>query len=460
MSKVTVRLVFACLIPVLMFTKSRADTSTADPTLGQPADRQTALQLSLKQAVDLALAPEGNAQVQLANELVRQTRDRLAQSRAPLLPNFESSVLQQNLTRNLAAFGIRIATPIPGFRFPEIVGPFDVFDARLTVSQSIFDFSSIRRFQAARIGVRVAETEVENVQDGVAAQVARLYVSALRAEARVGAVQANVALAETLLKLASDQKNAGTGTAIEVTRAQVQLLNERQRLLIVESERRQSHLQLAKGIGLDLDVQIQLTDKLTYDRVETLASEATTIALQSRADLKAQGQREENARLAYSAIKMERVPSIVGFADYGTIGSSLDHASPTRTYGVSLRVPLYDGGRRDARRAESLSQLAQERIKTKDLQRQIKLEILLALDNLRSAEEQVKVAEEGLQLSQQELAQARRRYQAGMTSSVEVADAQTRLERATDNRIAALFSYNLARISLGEAMGVIRRIIR
>ena len=123
-------------------------------------------------------------------------------------------------------------------------------------------------------------------------------------------------------------------------------------------------------------------------------------------------------------------------------------------------MPIFDGGRRDARRAEAASQYRQERIRTNDLNEQIELDVRLALDSLRSAEEQVKVAQEGLALSENELAQARRRYEAGVANSVEVTDAQTRLERARDNQIDALFNYNLARIDLGQAMGTIRRMIQ
>ena len=157
---------------------------------------------------------------------------------------------------------------------------------------------------------------------------------------------------------------------------------------------------------------------------------------------------------------MERLPSLVGFADYGAIGPGLDNALPTRTYGFGLRVPVFDGGRRDARRSEAQSQYRQERVRTRDMQEQIELDIRLALDGLRSAEEQVKVAEEGLSLADNELNQARRRYDAGVTPGLEVTDAQTRLERARDNRIAALFNYNLARIELGNATGAIRRMIQ
>ena len=84
----------------------------------------------------------------------------------------------------------------------------------------------------------------------------------------------------------------------------------------------------------------------------------------------------------------------------------------------------------------------------------------LALDALRSSELQVKVAQEGLELAGNELAQARRRYDAGVAGSLEVTDAQTRLERARDNQTAALFQYNAARVDLAQAMGNVRSVIQ
>ena len=427
----------------------------------QPAESRPVLRLSLKQAVEIALAPEGNTRVQLAQELIRQAQTRSAQARAALLPSIESSMAQQNQTRNLAAFGIQISLPLPGFQFPERVGPFSTFDLRATASQSIFDLGSIRRFQASRAGLQAAQAESDSARDQVAGQVAKLYLAVLVTEAKLDAARANLELAEALVKLAINQKSAGTGTGIDVTRAKVQAANQRQRVLVATNERRQAHLQLLKAMGLKLDSEVQLTDSLAYAPLDSVTlEEAKGIALKSRADLKAQHSREENARLGYSATRLERVPSLVAFGDYGTIGTGIDHALPTRTYGVSLRIPLFDGGRRDARRSESLSQLRQEGVKTNDLRAQIELEIRLALDALRSAEEQVKVAEEGLQLAQDEVAQAQRRYQAGVTSSLEVTDAQTRLERARENRIAALFGYNAARIDLGQAMGAVRRMIQ
>jgi outer membrane protein len=429
--------------------------------LAVAASAQTPLKLSLKQAVDLALAPDGNTRVQLAGEAVHQAQSRSAESRASLLPNLDSYVSDANQTRNLAAMGVKFNIPIPGFTFPTIVGPFSTFDARVTATQTVFDFSSIRRFQAARGGIRAALADNDSARDQVSAQVASLYVAALAAQAHVEAAQANVDLAAATDKLAQNRKAAGTGIAIDVTRAEVELANARQRLLVAENDLRAARLQLLRGIGLKLDTPIDLDDKLGYPPVAELPlKDAVEKALAARPDWKAQQARERNARLSYSSVKYERLPSVGAFADYGTIGTGIDAASPTRTYGVQLRVPIFDGGRRDARRAESSSQLRQEQIRTGDLRQQLELEIRLALDSLHSAEDQVKVATEGLEQSEREVAQAQRRYEAGVANSLEPVDAETRLARARDNRISALLVYNVARINLGQAMGVIRQFIQ
>jgi len=426
------------------------------------ASQRGPLQLSLKRAVEIATSPEGSTQVQLSAEALKQARARSGQARAALLPDLEASFSDQNQTRNLAALGITsVHLPIPGFQFPTLVGPFTTMDARATVSESVFDFSSIRRFQASRVAVSAARSDVDSTQEQVAAQVARAYLAAIRSDTDVQTAKANVTLSQAVLTQTENQKKAGTGTGIEVTRAKVQLANDEQRLLVAGNERRRAYLQLLRAMGLRLDTEVELTDGLRYVPVDAVTLEqAKAQAVKERPDYRAQMERESNARLQASATKMERLPSLAAFGDYGSIGTGLNNALPTRTYGFSLRVPVFDGGRRDAHRAEVASQYRAEKVRTNDLKEQVELEVRLALDGLHSADDQVKVAQEGLQLAENELAQARRRYEGGVANSLEVTDAQTRLERARDNQTAALYNYNAARIDLAEALGEVRRTIQ
>src|ERR1035437_5020881 len=152
------------------------------------------VELSLKRAMQLAVSPEGNTRVQLSAEALKQAESRSAQARASLLPDLSAAFTDQNRTSNLGAMGIQISVPIPGFHFPLFVGPFTTMDARISDTQSVFDFSSIRRFQASKVGVSAAKADVNGSAEQVAAQVARAYLAAVRADADVEAAKSNLTL--------------------------------------------------------------------------------------------------------------------------------------------------------------------------------------------------------------------------------------------------------------------------
>jgi outer membrane protein TolC len=457
-----------------------------DGLAAEPEPQRGPLRLNLKRAVEIALSPEGNTYIQLADENIRQAKSRSAEARAAFLPDIETQASQTTAMKSLAALGLDLATdqtllgaendltgtlaPIEKGLLntiikdiPRVVGPFDSVDVRARATQSVFNFSNIRRYQASKAALRATRQDYGNTEESVSAAVAKAYLAALRSDADVEAYQANVALANAVLQQAQHQKDAGTGTGIDVTRAKVQLSNEKQHLLAAQNERSKSYLQLLRAMGMNLATEVELSDKLSYEPVEPITFEqAREQAMNRRPDIKAQMERESASSLNANAVKYERLPDLVAYADYGTTGTngSIVSLLPTRDYGFALRVPIFDGGRRDARRAETASQFRQERARSNDLHEQVELEIRTALDSLHSAEAQFKVAEEGLTLSDSELTQARRRYEAGFASNLEVTDAQTRLERARDNRINALFSYNVARIDLGRAMGNVRSMIQ
>ncbi|MBV9743006.1 MAG: TolC family protein, partial [Acidobacteriia bacterium] len=231
------------------------------------------LQLSMSRAVEIATSPEGNTNIQLAGESLKQAEARSAEARAALLPDLEGSLRYESETSYLGAYGIKVNVPIPGFVFPTFVGPFNVLDARVSGNQSVFDFSSIRRFEASRTGVSAAKSELDATGEQTAAQVARAYLAAIKADADLETAEANLALSEATLKQAQTQKEAGTGTGIEITRARVQLSNDQQQLLVAQNTRRRTHLELLRAMNSRLEVELSLTDKLSYKPVDAVTLE-------------------------------------------------------------------------------------------------------------------------------------------------------------------------------------------
>src|ERR1043165_10037463 len=172
-------------------------------------------QLSLTDAINLAL--QNNLSTLSAQEQRRAATGFTQQARSALLPNISAVTYQANLTENLAALGFQPGT-IPGFT-NSFIGPFNNFDARARLVQNVFDLSSIRNYQSTRQGVRIAEFRQQLAREQVSEATALTYLETLRSERNVAAAQANVTLAEALLKLAQDQHTAGVATGTDVTRA-------------------------------------------------------------------------------------------------------------------------------------------------------------------------------------------------------------------------------------------------
>jgi outer membrane protein TolC len=420
---------------------------------------QSALQLSLSRAVEIALSPEGSTKIALAEQTIVRSETQAAQAKAALLPTIDGSLNVRNQTANLRTFGFNFT--IPGFAFPSVVGPFTVIDIRGSAKWSVLDYSNRRKYQAAKAGIDTSRADLDVTKTQVTEQVARAYLATLRADAAVEAAQAGLDLATANLDLAKSQKDAGTGTGIEVTRAQVEVANNQGRLTGAKSDRSRAGLNLLRAMGLDLSIPVVLTNKLEFKPAENLRPEALVERARSgRRELKAQKQREAVARLNASAVTAERMPSVQVFSDGGPIGQPQIGLAATYSVGATVTVPLWDSGRRKARRAESDSLLASEQLRTKDLEQQVELEVRTALNNLYSADSQVLSAREALELAQNEVAQAQRRYQAGVGIPLEVTDAQARLDRARDAQVQALYGYNSAQLDLAVSTGEVDSFVR
>ncbi|HLV00416.1 MAG TPA: TolC family protein [Acidobacteriota bacterium] len=419
---------------------------------------QTApLELTLQKAVELALSEDGNTRVRISEVAVDEARANSRLARAPLLPHVEAGVLQQRQTRNLEAIGLRA---FESFRPPTLVGPFGTFDARGSVSQALLDLSGLWNLKASKVAVEAAQRNHDRTRDETATDVARAFLYGLLARERLAVAKANTELARSLKRLAEDQLQAGTGTRIEVTRADVQLSHELQQELEAENALRDSILVLLRLIGLDLNRPVRLSGTLkTAEESPPSLEELLALAFSSRSDLQSRLKEVEEAELRHQSARLKRLPRVAAFADYGTIGTEPGEAIPTWTAGLSLRFPIFDGGTIEADTALQAARLKQQRLQLDDLRDQIELEVRQALEDVEVAHAQLEVSRKGQALAEDELERARRRYQAGVTTSLEVAEAQTRLERARDNRVQALFKYNLARLELANSTGTIESFV-
>ena len=264
---------------------------------------------------------------------------------------------------------------------------------------------------------KAAKEDMSTIDDQVTGQVARAYLTALRVDADVEAAQADVDLAEAVVKQSQHQKDAGAGTGMDVTRASVQLANDQQRFLVAKNNQTQGASAIAardefaarflRGTGGQAGVQ-------TGGHAERRGCGVSGAREPSGFEVAA-GARGFRAAERQRRSSMSGCPRWSLQCNYGTIGPP-DVAPASHTgFLRAVRIPIFDGGRRDARRAEAFSQTRQERLRTADLRDQIELDVRLALDSLKSAEEQVKVARRGTETGRN--GAGRRRAAASMRAS-------------------------------------------
>jgi outer membrane protein len=437
----SLRQIFVILVLILHVTFPRVSSAQQ-----QPAAPPAPLQLTLKQAVQLAL--KQNPQRVIAQLLVSES-DRNSQiARSALLPQAgieaHGSINQYNVQ------SIERAPKRAG------LGVFQVIEAGPSFTQTLLNFQQIRAYQIGREGTHQARADEQTTREIVVNAVVDQYLQILRALATRDAANSRVALARRLYEQAGELQKTGIGLNIDTVRANVELQNERQNLIDAETLTHTTKYGLAALLDLPRDQDLEVADHLDFYDLPALEKEALlNQALVSRPEIRSLNSQQRIAKLSTDSAREQRLPQLdfSGFWFYQ--GSRFNNGIPAYTYELSLEFPLFTGGR--IRAQEARAKLEEQHVaeNRRQLEAQIINEVKSALDELTAARNSVDVANLGLTLAQEEVAQAQRRFAAGVTTNVEVVTAQDALARASDNQIGALYQFNLSRASLARATGEI-----
>jgi outer membrane protein TolC len=427
-------------------------TNGANPFAGsvptQPVPGR--IPLSLHDAIDLGL--KHNLGLLLSRADTRVARGQRWQELSALLPRVTAAPYIAESKTNIAETGLTGVTSL--FHISPSVGPFSYFDARASVSQTIFDWKSINAARAAGENVKSADYTLLDAHDLVILTVGYVYFQAVADEARIATNQAQVETAQTLFNQATDRVNAGTAADIDALRTKVELQTRQQQLIQAKNDFAIQKITVSRVIGLAPSQDFDLTDKSPYLPLENIAiDDALARAYAARSDLRAAASEVRAAELSRKAAVAGYFPSFGFGADYGTGGAHPSDA--TRVYDLrgTLSIPIFTGNRVHGDIQQADARLEQARERHDNLRAQIETDVRTALLNLESFAEQVKVARSNIDLADQTLTQSRDRFNAGVTDSVEVVQSQEAVASAQEQYISSLYKYNFAKISLIRALG-------
>jgi outer membrane protein TolC len=434
-------------------TPTPSVSASSNPFLGSvPSGKATSqvLRLSLADAIERGL--RFNLGTLLSEQSSQSARGARWLALSHLLPKLNTATSETRQEINLEALGFP-AQEFPGF--PVVVGPFNTFDARASLTAPVFNLQSVHQVHAASEDVRAAQYTYQDARNLVVLVVGNAYLLANSGQARVQSADADVNTAQALYDQAVDRFHAGLSPQIDQLRAQVELKSRQEELLAAQDAFATDKLNLARVVGLPGGQQFVLTSKNPYAPLEGITvGRALTEAYENRPDYKAAKAQVQAAEQSRRAIAAERLPSVSFDANFGDIGLSVGNSHETFAVAGTLNIPVFQGGRIHGELIQADAQLKQARDQLENLNAQIDYDVRTAVLNLNTAAAQVKVAQSNVDLAEQTLQQARDRFAAGVTDNIEVVQAQDALANAREAYISSLYQHNLAKVSLARAVGV------
>jgi outer membrane protein TolC len=406
------------------------------------------LPLSLADAVNRGL--EHNLLAILQEQQRRSAGSARLAALAELLPHVSGNLHAGRQVMSTAAFGFTLPD------LPTLIGPFNLYDARLSVSAPVVDVAKWAKLDAASSLDTAAVADYKGVRETVVLAVGNLYLMALADQARVASSEAQLKTAEALLKTATDQHTAGVVPQIDELRQQVQLDDARSQQISAANALATRKLQLARAIGLPAGQAFELTTTSAFVPVPAPTLEtAMATAGEHRQDLIAARARVEAAEATRRAALAGHLPTLTVDGDVGAIGQTPSSALKTYTLAANVHVPLFSGGKTHAEATRADAELKSRQAELADLESGLRYDIEGALLTLESAAAAVDVAKRASDLSEQQLAQAQDRFGAGVANSIELAQAQEAVTRASERYITSLYAHAIAKAGLARAMGVV-----
>jgi len=422
----------------------------------------TPLPLSLDDAISLGLERNIRLRYDRANQ--RSVRGLTLSVINVLTPNLTVDAQSSAQEVDLAAMGFKPALfakfasagLIPaGFNIPLIV-KVNTTQASVKMDQVLFNAADFELYRGTGNETNVVDLTLLNDRGDLILTVGELYLQVLADQANAANTQAQALSAKTLFDQASAKQNAGVGIHLDTLRAQVEYQQRQQDALAAQNRQAKDTIQLARVIGLPAGQPIQLTDTAPFDELAMMDLDtAKATAYQHRKDLLSLQEQVKVTGHVLRAVKYQRLPTLAFNGFYGVIG--ITNASYHGDFSAegSLKFPIFNEAAQRGQEEVADAQLLALHQRIEDLRVTIDAQIRASMLDVNAAEELVKVAQSNVALSQQELSDARDRFNAGVDDNLPVVDAEATVTAAQAQLVQSLYQYNVAKLQLARSSGVI-----
>jgi len=397
--------------------------------------RQRAEQIAIANNPNIQI---GDLQAKVQHQAVRQAR------------SYELPTVSGNLTGVEANEASRISTGALGA--PRLLSHAGL---GVEVSQLITDFGRTKNLIASsKLTEQAREADSQASRQEIILAADQVFFQTLEAQATLAVTAQTVAARQALVDRVSALTAAKLKSALDLSFAQVSLSQAKLLQLDARNNLDAAKAALSAVLGFDKQVDYQVADE-TQQNLQPLPPDAEAlvqVAQQQRPDLQALRFTELAAQRFSRAQRRQLLPSVSALGVVGStpIGSAT-YFSPNwyGAAGINVNIPLFNGFRYSAQAAQAALQVKVESERERALRDEVARDVRTAWLNANTALQRVNVAGELLKESNTALDLAQTRYQLGLSSIVELSQAQLQqTEAAIGNANArAQYSFALANLS-------------
>ena len=423
-----------------------------------PVSTGTPLPLSLTDAVNLGL--QRSLSVSVDRERERQVSGLRSVAFNALLPSLtavgRTSTQQVNLAaRGFSPASVQALLP-PGSPPLQTIVAYNTTSAQLNLNQQLFNLPAYEVYKAAKEQATIATLQTYSDRGDLVQQVATQYLRVLADEASIHDAEGQLVSDRELERQARARKEAGTGTNLDLLRAEVTRQQQEQQLVSLHNSFEKDKVQLNRIMGLSADQPLLLTDPVPYHELEALPlPTAREVAYKRRKDLLGLEAQLRSAELQRKAIAYERLPVAKLSGYYGVIGQTrgLYHGDFVAQGGIDF--PLFEEARIRGDREVADAQLSRLRAQIRSVRADIDQQIRSGMLDVTTADDLVKAATSNVNLATEALGDSQQRYRAGVDDTLPVVRAEATLANAQSQLVNALFQFNQAKLQLARYTGVV-----
>lgn len=336
--------------------------------------------------------------------------------------------------------------------------------ANLVASQMIFDGSYFVGLKAARTFKELTEKDYLKSRQDAAELITKAYYTVLVTHVALDLIESNYERLDTLLTETSLMYENGFAEKIDVNRIQVEFNNTKTQLSTARRSLEQAHNILKFQMGMPLSQDLQLIESIEDITFEVLEYNLSKFNYRNRVEV---GQLEVSRILAELDLKNNKakyLPSIDAFATLGANTATNNRGNLTNFddlwldygfFGLRLNMPIFDGLRKSYLVQQNRIQLVQMDNEMRYLKHSIDLEQEQASRDFASSLENLRTQEENMKLAQEVFEVTSIKYQEGIGSNLEVVDADTSFKDAQSNYFNALYDVLIAKVDMEKALGIL-----